>query len=118
MPHRVSEFSDREHQESGPPPLIRLLPQVGTGQREAADEVAGSVRHEGGAGRYDHVYALPAVGGREVKHKIGSLLRAGAVEGRTDALPATVFANANVTCSRRRIIIKSFGYGGMNLAYG
>src|SRR6266851_8630796 len=100
MPHRGSEFSDREHQESGPPPLIRLLAQIGTGQREVADEVAGSARHEGDGGRYDHVYALPLVGDREVKGKSGSFHRAGAVEGRTDALPTSVFDNANVARSR------------------
>src|SRR5712692_11388619 len=101
-----------------PPPLIRLLPQIDTGQREASYEIACGVGREDDEGGKNEIKALAAAGGSKVGGTRSSFRRAGAVECRAITFPAKVFDEAEFARSRRRIVIKGFGYHGMNRTGG
>src|SRR5258708_28431457 len=66
----------------------------------------------------NEIEALAAAGGSEVGGTRGSFRRAGAVECRAITFPAKVFDEAELARSRRRIVIKGFGYHRMNRTRG
>ena len=120
LPHQtpLSLAPGEPHAVHLPPPLIRLLPQIDTGQREASYEIACGVGREDDEGGKNEIKALAAVGGSEAGGTRGCFRRSGAVECRAITFPARVFDEAEVARSRRGIIIKGFGYGGMDRADG
>src|SRR5580658_8253977 len=79
-----------------------LLMQVGTRIREIANP-----SNRVGERRRKEVYALPDAD-HEVKGPTASNGRAGAVENRTYALPATIVSKSAVTRSRRGVITRHF----------
>src|SRR5713226_5611743 len=91
------------------PPLIRLLPQIDTGQREASYEIACGVGREDDEGGKNEIEALAAAAGSDFGATRGRFRRAGAVECRAITFPAKVFDEAALARSRRRIVIKGFG---------
>src|SRR5712692_4993038 len=116
--HYLSVRVNEPHAAHLPPPLIRLLPQIDTGQREASYEIACGVGREDDEGGKNEIKALAAAGGSKVGGTRSSFRRAGAVECRAITFPAKVFDEAELARSRRRIVIKGFGYHRMNRTGG